>query len=382
MSSQDNRDNSSSGAVNRRNILLASTTLGVASALGSTALAQITRALAQTAQEPVHVYRDNAMSSHAELQARLSVAAQFPVHFFLENIAVRHDNSMLITVVTPKELYFLPPPRTDAEVEPVLLHTFDELATGIAELEPDLFVVISTNAYTTHENYLHRVDLRGWNPSSRIELEQILAFPKEVLALNGCCALSPMTILAADSLAGAIWRIDFDGDGRSPRAKLWLQHESMAHVEDNLPPPPQPGINGLRYSAETGYVYYTTTGQKLFMRVRVDPATLEPADVPERIWGGGMYDDFCIDEGRRAAYVTVHRENRIDHISLAPGEEAMRPLAGSPFDELLLGPSSAAWSRAPDEAGRVVYVTTDGGQTAPPPGTGVRNAKVLRMELV
>jgi hypothetical protein len=52
MSSQDNRDNSSvnSGAVNRRHILLASTTLGVASALGSTALTQITRAQAQTAQ--------------------------------------------------------------------------------------------------------------------------------------------------------------------------------------------------------------------------------------------------------------------------------------------------------------------------------------------
>ena len=48
MSCQDNRDNSSvnSGAVNRRRILLASTTLGVASALGS--LAHVTRA--QTAQ--------------------------------------------------------------------------------------------------------------------------------------------------------------------------------------------------------------------------------------------------------------------------------------------------------------------------------------------
>ena len=52
MSSQDSRDNSSvgSGAVNRRNILLASTSLVAASALGSTALAQITRAQAQTAQ--------------------------------------------------------------------------------------------------------------------------------------------------------------------------------------------------------------------------------------------------------------------------------------------------------------------------------------------
>ena len=51
MSSQDNRDNSSmnSGAVNRRHILLASTSVAVASALGSTALMQITRAQAQTA---------------------------------------------------------------------------------------------------------------------------------------------------------------------------------------------------------------------------------------------------------------------------------------------------------------------------------------------
>jgi ureidoglycolate hydrolase len=52
MSSQDNRDNSSvnGGAVNRRHILLASTTMGVASALGSTPLMQMTRAQAQTAQ--------------------------------------------------------------------------------------------------------------------------------------------------------------------------------------------------------------------------------------------------------------------------------------------------------------------------------------------
>jgi hypothetical protein len=50
MSGQDNRDNSSanSGAVNRRDILLASTSVAVASTLGSTALVQITQA--QTAQ--------------------------------------------------------------------------------------------------------------------------------------------------------------------------------------------------------------------------------------------------------------------------------------------------------------------------------------------
>jgi hypothetical protein len=320
------------------------------------------------------------MPSNAAPQVRLSIAAEFPVHFFLENIAVRHDNSMLISVVTQKQLYFLRPPRASEVLKPTLLHTFGELGTGIAELEQDVFIVMTTNAYTTHENYLHRLDLRDWTPGSPVTPELILTLPKEVVALNGCCALSPRTMLAADSLAGAIWRIDF-GDGLAPQARLWLQHETMAHVKDTLPPPPQPGINGLRYSVAKGYAYYTTTGQKLFMRVRVDPATLSPTGEPERIAGGGMYDDFCIDEKRGVAYLTVHRENRIDQVPLEPGNGPIAALAGEPLNNILLGPSSAAWSRAPAEAGRVVYATTDGGQTAPPP-QGARSAKVLRLELL
>jgi hypothetical protein len=100
------------------------------------------------------------MSPQAEPRARLSIAAQFPAHFFLENIALRHDNSMLITVVTRNELHYLPRPNAGKPVEPVLLHTFGEMVTGIAELESDVFVVISNNGYTTKENYLHRLDSR------------------------------------------------------------------------------------------------------------------------------------------------------------------------------------------------------------------------------
>jgi hypothetical protein len=321
------------------------------------------------------------MPSNAAPQVRLSIAAEFPVHFFLENIAVRHDNSMLISGVTQKQLYFLPPPRAGEVLKPTLLHAFGELVTGIAELEPDVFVVMTTNAYTTHENYLHRLDLRGWTSGAPVKPELILTLPKEVLALNGCCALSPRTALAADTLGGAIWRIDFDANGVAPQARLWLHHESMAHVKDTLPPPTQPGINGLRYSAARGHAYYTTTGQRLFMRVKVDPATFFPTGEPEQIAAGGMYDDFCIDEERGLAYLTVHRENRIDQVPLEPESGAVRALAGQPLNDFLLGPSSAAWSRRPSEAGRVVYVTTDGGQTAPPPG-GVRTAKVLRLELL
>ena len=100
--------------------------------------------LAARAQQTLSTRRRQEMSRQSQPQTRLTIAASFPAHFFLENLVVRQDDSMLITVVTRKELYYLPPPRPDAEVKPVLLHTFDELATGIAELEPDVFVVFTT----------------------------------------------------------------------------------------------------------------------------------------------------------------------------------------------------------------------------------------------
>jgi hypothetical protein len=79
--------------------------------------------------------------------------------------------------------------------------------------------------------------------------------------------------------------------------------------------------------------------------------------------------------------VARHRANTIDRVPLAPrhGSE-VRHIAGDPFDETLVGPSSAAWGRGPTDHGRVAYVTTDGGTTAPPPGI-IRQAAVLRVQL-
>jgi hypothetical protein len=118
------------------------------------------------------------------------------------------------------------------------------------------------------------------------------------------------------------------------------------------------------------------------MRVRVDAATGEPADEPEFVAGGTMADDFCIDENAGVAYLTTHRENTIDRVPLRPGQHgAQRDIvAGEPFTQQLVGPSSVAWGRGPNDYGRVAYVTTDGGTTAPPPDGIVRPAQLLRIE--
>jgi hypothetical protein len=96
-----------------------------------------------------------------------------------------------------------------------------------------------------------------------------------------------------------------------------------------------------------------------------------------------MWDDFAIDEPADVAYIATHRQNTLERVPLDPRSGQLRKttVAGMPMDSRLVGPSSFAWGRARGEYGSVGYVTTDGGATAPPPGLGVRKARVLRLTL-
>ena len=313
----------------------------------------------------------------------LTPVAYFPEKYFLENLAVRADGSVLITAVLQKELWCVPGPEPRAAVSPVLVHTFDHLIMGIAEAEPDVFIVCVTDGYETHESHLARIEFNGWTPGDAVSPEIILTFDDRVRALNGACLLDHGVMVVADCFAGLIWRVDLGPDARSAQARVWLAHDTMADDPDaGVAPPPQPGVNGVRYGPQTGHLYYTSTAQKVFMRVAVDPQTLDPAGDPEFVAAIDNADDFCLDEDAGFAYVTRHRANTLDRVPLEPrhGSE-VRHIAGDPFDPVLAGPSSAAWGRGDGDLGRVAYVTTDGGTTAPPDGI-VRPATLLRMELI
>ena len=312
---------------------------------------------------------------------RLTPVAFFPQKYFLENLAVRADESVLITAILQKELWWVSPAKSDAVVQPVLVHTFDHPVTGIAEVAPDVFVVCLTEAYTTHESHLVRIDFNGWTPGTPVWPLIIFTFDDRVRGLNGSCRLGPNVLAIADCFAGLIWRVNLADDARSATARVWLSDDTMAFDPDSgVPPPPQPGINGVRYGVESGYLYYTSTAQKVFMRVAVDAATLDPVAQPQFVAAIDNADDFCLDEKAGFAYVTRHRANTIDRVPLASGRGGeVRHIAGDPFDETLIGPSSVAWGRRLSDHGRIAYVTTDGGTTAPPHGI-VRQAALLRAE--
>jgi hypothetical protein len=314
-------------------------------------------------------------------QAELTTVATFPKNYFLENIVVRSDNSILLTVLNHKELWYVPSAGLGQVIKPVHLHSFKENATGIVEVEPNVFFILSGNWYTTHESFLHRLDLRNWKPGTPIAPELIAQFPERARSVNGACLLGPGIVLVADSFAGLIWRLDFQANSDQPTFRVWLEHESMGYFPGRMKPE-QPGVNGVHYAPRTNYVYYSATAKKLFMRVKVDPKTLEPAGSPELVVAGRMGDDFVIDEDAEMIYLTTHRQNTIDAVSMDPGLNSgfTQSIAGDPFTEELIGPSAGAWGRAPGDYGRVAYFTTDGG-TASPPAGGARPAKLLRVEL-
>jgi hypothetical protein len=313
---------------------------------------------------------------------KLTTIATFPKHYFLENLAGRADGSLLVTALSTHELWCVPRPTSGTPVDPVLVHTFDHITMGIVEAEPDIFYISISDGYTTHESYLMRLDLNGWTPGTPVTPETVLRFDDRVGALNGSTFIAPDVLLLADSFAGLIWRVDLPRDGGDAKADVWLKHASMDHDPNSTMKPPQPGVNGIRLAARTNTLYYTSTAQKLFMRMSVDPTTHAPASEPELVASGTMSDDFCIDEDAGVAYVTTHRENTIDRVPLAPARpDAPRQIvAGDPFDEELVGPSSGVWGRDPGDYGRLAYFTTDGGTTAPPPDGIIRTAKVLRVE--
>jgi hypothetical protein len=313
-------------------------------------------------------------------KAALSTIATFPKGYFLENLAVRADNSILVTSVKTHELWYVPPAKRGEQVDPALLFTFDKSPMSMVEPEPDVFYLCTSDGYVTHASTLYRIDLRHWKPNQEIHPELVLTFPSPVRALNGSCLVGPRTILIADCFASMIWRVDLSEDGRSASASIWLKHYSMLYHPDELKPE-QPGVNGLRFSKKTSYVYYTSTVLKLFMRVRVDRQTFAPIGIPEYLGGDKMMDDFLLDEDAGVAYVTTHRENTIDRMSLDPDRnEERESVAGNPFDKELVGPSSGAWGRASGERGRVAFFTTDRGTTALPPDGILRAAKILRVE--
>ena len=174
---------------------------------------------------------------------------QFPNGTWVENIAIRPNGNILVTLASTPELWeVIPQPQKPNHAR--LIHHFQgaQMATGITELEPDMFAVAT-------EKSVWRVDFNEERSPSRTPLQ--IANIRAAGSLNGMATLDveTRTVAIADCEAGLVWKLDTNTGEHT----VMLKDETMAA---NREIGVLLGINGLQ--VHNGYVYYVNTPEQLF----------------------------------------------------------------------------------------------------------------------
>ncbi|GJN72076.1 hypothetical protein PLIIFM63780_005589 [Purpureocillium lilacinum] len=303
---------------------------------------------------------------------------QFPnATQFVENIAIRPNGHLLLNTFDDGRMYTLDPRRhhhggdDNGAARLVVKVPGVTGLTGIAEIAPDVFAVsagvnnLSDYSFVAGTARIFTVDFNrragagGGGPvvrtAARLPSAQIL---------NGLVALPrhPHVVLSADSKAGRVLRTD------TTTGRVDVAFADARLAPGDVPPGlPTLGINGIKIHG--GFLYLTTSAQRVFARVRIDEwgrrvgdleqlaqLPLSPPKVP---------DDFSVARDG-TAYVATHLDTLV---KVAP-DGRWTPLVVAEGDVKLDSPTSTALTR--DE--KTLYVVTGG-------GTGGKGGQVLAVQL-
>ena len=282
---------------------------------------------------------------------------QFPKPTWIENLAVRRNGNVLVSLLTSPDIYEINPFTSSAH----LLYSFPGFlsTTGIVEIEPDVFTVLTGNfSFDTFTNLpgtyaAWKVNLQRSKP----KVDKITNIPEGGL-LNGITNLNPSkhTVLIADSVNGVVYRLNtktgkykividdplFKG---SPSGRLIL------------------GVNGIRVSHST--LVFTNSQQEIYGSVPINGngRATGPVKIIAKNAVGGI-DDFALDP-QGNAFVAQGIGNQIAKITAAGVETEV---AGNLNSTELPGTTSARFGRTRKDR-NVLYVTTQGGLTGPINGT-------------
>lgn len=286
---------------------------------------------------------------------------QFPNGTWVENIAIRPNGNILVTLASTPELWeVIPQPQKPNHAR--LIHHFQgaQMATGITELEPDMFAVAT-------EKSVWRVDFNEERSPSRTPLQ--IANIRAAGSLNGMATLDveTRTVAIADCEAGLVWKLDTNTGEHT----VMLKDETMAA---NREIGVLLGINGLQ--VHNGYVYYVNTPEQLFCRIPVDTATGQQLGPREIISEDILCDDFAIS-AQGVGYLAGFRDNVVTRVSLDGRQQIV---AGSHDSRELMSATSAAFGRR--QKSHVLYIT-NGGETpnAMTNSTTTRGGKVTALLL-
>jgi len=228
----------------------------------------------------------NASTTGAK-QAKTRVLASYPSGTFLENLEAQTDGRLLFTDYPGKTIEQLSP-----EGKASTFATLSAYPLGIISTPDGYLVTANGKSVLLGEDASQSQQLLLLNEKGK----QIGKFDApQARALNGMVRLDNDTILAADSAAGTIWKVDVE----KQEITLWIQDKYLSPIADQEVY--KPGANGLKMHPDGLLVSNTSLGTLSLIKVDKDG---KPASKPEVIAKVGMIDDFWVKDDGSIIFTT------------------------------------------------------------------------------
>jgi hypothetical protein len=283
------------------------------------------------------------LTSAAALTLRQAPASivKLPGSAWIENIIARSNGQLLLSRYDTNELWTLDPSTKTASK--ILSFAGSTALTGICEVAPDIFAVISGKAagirITSGSWGLWRVDLTGPTPKQT----QLTGVP-EAGFLLGCTAFTNDTIFVADAGKGALYKVD-----------MTTGEYSVAAQDASMKPPAsaaiQEGIHGVKYRAEQGALYFSNTFGNTFNKIKIDAGTGKGGTVTPILSSGlNGPEDFVLDVDG-AVFLAQLSKGQITKVTADGKAAAVATEASS---------SSCVFGRGEKDKGTLYIATSNG----------------------
>ncbi|PYH82663.1 hypothetical protein BO82DRAFT_431580 [Aspergillus uvarum CBS 121591] len=234
-----------------------------------------------------------------------------------ENIATRHNGQLLVTSVVSPYLHQVSPLKEN-QVSRVVRVPQTTGLLGIAELEQDIFYVISANlsgaSGVPGSNAVWKVDLRNLDLSSEfgavhVPVSLVAKLPSAGL-LNGMCRMSEnstSSLLIADSQAGQIYKLDV----HSGSVETTLNETALKDTQTGL----QVAANGIHTYKSN--VYFTNLNQGIFGRIPINTQNGRPTGPVDVIVRGVPGDDFVLSPNGQRAWIAINGHRKLIEVDIA-----------------------------------------------------------------
>ena len=259
---------------------------------------------------------------------------------WIETLAVRPNGQLLANRLDTPELWTIDPTTKQSSK---LLSFPDALgASGIAEISPDVYAVVTGNFSTKNFTLgsgsytVHKVDLTGATPKSTL----IKKVPESGFFI-GVAPYNNDTIFIADAGQGALYSLKISTGAYS----IVLQDPKLKAPSDAFI---NEGIHGIKYVG--GYLYFTNTFGNTFNKVKIDESGKPTGPITVINTSLQGPEDFVITSDG-TAYIATYTSSAVFKVTT---NGTATPFANA------TNPSSVAFGRTEKDK-KILYISNSEG---------------------